>query len=84
MGDNSIIALFPEIPADQCADHCQSYQKIGQHGAASIDLTHVTSAAKPAEYADLAKELASIGYTLKPVTRATQGMRAIRCAKMRL
>lgn len=32
------------------------------HGAASIDLTTITSPAKPEEYADLLEELQSIGY----------------------
>lgn len=69
--DGSVIALFPSIPADNCAEHCQSYQHIGQHGAASVDLSYCTVPARPAEYAALAAELRSIGYVLTIRTRIT-------------
>jgi hypothetical protein len=82
-GDGSIIAQFPELPADVHAGHCLSYQHIGQHGAASIDLAHVTVPAKPAEYARLKAELEAIGYNLETVKRATAAMHAARCAKIR-
>ena len=67
-----IIALFPEIPASNDGYLCQSYEHIGQHGAA--DYNHCLTKTVPAdqaEYADLKKELESIGYCLKVVNRAT-------------
>lgn len=67
-----IIALFPEIPGTRAwyAD-CMSYQHIGQHGAASIDLADVTSRPEQYEIAPLKKELEGIGYNLEIVTRFT-------------
>lgn len=68
----SLIALFPEVPADYGGLHCLSYEHIGQHGAA--DYHGVISASLPAteaETASLAAELRSIGYDLHPVQRAS-------------
>lgn len=60
-----VIALFPGL-AGTVGDPftCNSYQTIGQHGAASVFLTRETRKAKPEEYADLKKELERIGYVL--------------------
>lgn len=63
--DGDIIALFPEIQADQNYNNCQSYQHIGQHGAASYSLIDTTKPANEMEYQDLYNELTSIGYNLK-------------------
>jgi hypothetical protein len=60
-----IIALFPEIQADMSKGNCQSYQHIGQHGAASYDLVSNTKLATANEYGDLKKELEDIGYNLE-------------------
>ena len=68
-----IIALFPEIPADNQGVLCQSYEHVGQHGGA--DYAHVIDDTKPAsryEYANLLQELKMIGYELKVVKRATR------------
>lgn len=56
-----VIALFPCDPATNEYD-CDSYQHIGQHGAASLDLVWRTKLAKPEEYADLKRELESAPY----------------------
>lgn len=64
-----VVALFPLEPATFSGWECSSYQTIGQHAAASPDLTHSTKAAKPSEYAPLKRELERIGYTLKVGTR---------------
>ena len=67
-----IIALFPELPADLYGDHCDAYEHIGQHGGA--DYHHVVRQTKPCsteQSADLAAELRTIGYVLKPLTRAS-------------
>ena len=59
-----IIALFPEIQADMSRGNCQSYQHIGQHGAASYRIVDNTKLATKAEYMPLADELYRIGYKL--------------------
>lgn len=68
-----IIALFPTIPSDASSYYnVQSYQHIGQHGGASPDIIADTVPATPAEYADLLKELHSVGYrNLKVVSKLT-------------
>ena len=79
-----ILALFPEIPADMNG-HCQSYQHIGQHGAA--DFYHcihtLTVPAKPAEYADLKAELEGRGYNLQVIQRASYKDHAARIAELK-
>ncbi len=70
-GDGSLIALFPSIPADSCFGHCLSYQRMGQHGVASVDLSHCTVKPKPEEIAPLVGELKQIGYRLRIVSRRT-------------
>jgi hypothetical protein len=62
--DGDIIALFPELQADMSRGNCQSYQHVGQHGAASYDLVNNTKPATKEECANLAAELTSIGYNL--------------------
>jgi hypothetical protein len=70
--DGSIIALFPEVRADVSGKHCQSYQHIGQHGAADYAyVLDLTRPARPAELAELAEELTEIGYTLRIVSEAS-------------
>lgn len=61
--DGEIIALFPAITATYNPDDCQSYQHIGQHGAATFG--PVMRNSKPAsqeEYQLLHNELVVIGY----------------------
>ena len=56
----SIIALFPEIPADLAGRYCESYEHVGQHGGA--DYYCVIQATEPVELheaVDLAEELAA-------------------------
>jgi hypothetical protein len=58
-----IIAMFPEIPADNTGRQCISYEHVGQHGGADPDcVQRQTVLAKPAEYRELMKELHQIGY----------------------
>jgi hypothetical protein len=60
-----VVALFPELVL-YTDGSCESYQHIGQHGAA--DYTHcirISRAAPPKEYAALQAELNNIGYNLK-------------------
>jgi hypothetical protein len=56
-----VIALFPCDPGTSEYD-CDSYQHIGQHGAANLDIIYRTKLAKPEEYADLKRELESAPY----------------------
>ena len=60
--DGDVIALFPGLPGDNSPNTCSSYQHIGQHGAASVDLVGDTKLATPEEYAPLQAELVRIGY----------------------
>lgn len=72
--DGGVIALFPTIPAD-LQGRCLSYMHVGQHGAA--DYQHVVSRTRPAspgECADLVAELTGIGYSVRPVRRASRRM----------
>ena len=68
-----IIALFPTIPSDTDNYYnVLSYQHIGQHSGASPDIVADTVPATPSEYADLMKELRSVGYRdLKVVSKLT-------------
>ena len=73
--DNDIIALFPELPGDMNPHvTCLSYQHVGQHGAACVNLTgQYTRPASEDQYKDLLAELVSIGYTdLKISHKATR------------
>lgn len=69
-----ILALFPEVPADNRGHYCQSYEHVGQHGAADYYgcIHKLTVPAKPVEYADLMAELEHRGYCLLVVKRAVQ------------
>jgi hypothetical protein len=65
----SVIALFPDDVYDNYGN-CMSYEHVGQHGAADYArVLRLTRPAKLAEYADLARELERIGYSLDIRTR---------------
>ena len=68
-GDGQVIALFPEIIADNLGYNCQSYMHVGQHGAASPGLTDKTKLAKQEDYQQLFDELTEIGYNLEVIKR---------------
>lgn len=78
-----IIALFPQIPSDIHGHYCQSYEHVGQHGAASPDLGHITQPATPDEYRGLQNELERLGYDLDIRTRITAKDTAMRYAAAR-
>ena len=65
--DNQIIALLPDCKVN--FGMIQSYMKLGQHSEASIDIINNTKLANKSEYADLFKELNSIGYNLQVIKR---------------
>lgn len=69
-----IIAIFPEIPADNEGWNCQSYEHVGQHGGASPGImVNETAPAKEEEYKELLKELKQIGYNDLIVRRRFPG-----------
>jgi hypothetical protein len=79
----AIIALFPEIAADNIGYFCQSYMIVGQHSAASPDIIADT---KPANLNDgavkkLIKELTELGYNLDIIKRFRYKHQQIRMAK---
>jgi hypothetical protein len=66
-----VIALFPELPADLGGDHCDAYEHVGQHGGADYyGVIQQTTPCSIAQLADLAAELRTIGYRLRPIKRA--------------
>jgi hypothetical protein len=69
--NGEVIALFPQLAGTMDAFTCLSYQTIGQHGSASVDLTHCTRLAKADEYAELSAELRRLGYDLHVARRFT-------------
>jgi len=67
-----VIALWPAVPADNFGHYCQSYEHVGQHGAADYDyVIRQTRPAKPKEVAELTKELISIGYKPVPIKKTS-------------
>ena len=67
----SIIALFPEIPADIFGRYCEAYEHVGQHGGADYwGVIQTTMSVELHEAEDLAEELTRIGYNLRPIKRA--------------
>jgi len=68
-----LIALFPELPADLYGDYCDAYEHVGQHGGA--DYHSVVKHTKPCSAeasANLAAELRTIGYVLRPIRWASR------------
>lgn len=79
-----LIALFPTLPGTNNPHTCDSYTHDSQHGSADLlGIIHAGRPAKPAEYADLAKELRSIGYNLDVKKRASSAMDRARRAALR-
>ena len=74
-----VLALFPEDPGTNDPATCNSYQHIGQHGAAHYaGCIKGSRPATVAEFSDLAGELTRIGYDLEIRERATHAMHAKR------
>lgn len=74
---HTVLALFPglQVGYDRTSirECCQSYEHIGQHGAANyVFCITRTKPATPAEYADLAAELRERGYELNIRARRTR------------
>lgn len=60
--EGDVIALFPE-QVEYNPSFVNSYQHMGQHSAAHVDLIRELRCAKPSEYKPLLSELRQIGYT---------------------
>ena len=70
--NDDIIALFPELPSDLFGQFCDAYEHVGQHGGADYrGVVQITTPATAEESAELARELARIGYQLRPLRRAS-------------
>lgn len=69
MLDGECIALFPTLPGSSDFNSCLSYQHVGQHGCADINIGLRARLATRAEYMPLKKELQKQGYRLKVVER---------------
>jgi hypothetical protein len=79
-GSKSLIALFPEQPADDYGYEVNSYESVGAHGPADYD--HVISQTTPVLWhmrSELAflNELQMLGYDTEVHWRRTPQMRAI-------
>lgn len=70
--DGEVIALFPQVSAEQWGVYCQSFMHVGQHGGADITtVVTQTRLAKLKEYKALAMELRQRGYKLQIAKRCT-------------
>jgi hypothetical protein len=65
-----IIALFPQIPVNTNSRFVQSYEHVGQHGAADpLIVINKTVPALTEEYEELKRELERRGYDLRVCCR---------------
>ena len=62
--DGDVIAIFPDLAYNSYSSLVTSYQTIGQHGAASIELLDDLDVPTKEESAELIAELARIGYNI--------------------
>jgi hypothetical protein len=67
--NGDVIALFPELPANNNPyEDCESYMRVGQHGAACVTLGHASTLPVTLKEAlPLFNELTSLGYNLKVI-----------------
>lgn len=78
-----VTAVFPCAPADYAGRFMTCYAHVGQHGSCGREWYNATRKALLAEYADLHKELESIGYRLKVYQRIQPWMRDAFYAELR-
>ena len=75
----TVIALFPELPANYSGSECVSYTHVGQHGDAHVPVVMCeTEIAKPDEYRDLLIELTQLGYVVDQRRYENEQMRHAR------
>jgi hypothetical protein len=76
-----VIALFPELAGDNNPyKTCLSYESIGQHGPASVELSSLKSATW-VQFQSLYWELTGIGYDLEIVKKFSRKMLQSRIAQ---
>ncbi len=76
---HGVLALFPTLAADNQGYYCDSYEHMGQHGAA--DYSGCIKNTRPATMEEatlLLHELRRIGYKLQVIQRVTPAMVARR------
>jgi hypothetical protein len=79
LNGGDVVALMPEVPHDRNGYYCVSYQRVGQHGAASTGIVEAhTTPATPDERAPLMRELTKMGYAVTVCYRESRKMRAAR------
>ena len=84
MMGGQVIALFPELAGDNNPyKTCLSYEHVGEHGAASVELSRL-KAATPYQYASLKVELGHLGYDLEIVKKFSRKMLQERIAQCEL
>lgn len=62
--EGDVLALFLNLPEHE--GYVMSYQRVGQHGAASLELLTTLPVATPAQYKPLRDELTGLGYVVIP------------------
>lgn len=77
--ENECIAIFPELPGTMDPNTCLSYMRVGQHSSCDpFGLARKCRLSTAKERAELARELARIGYRLARVERMTSDMHVTR------
>ncbi len=80
---HSVIALFPTLPGNDNLDTCESYEHIGQHGAADITLMMrkmtVPATLLSFDVRELGDELFKRGYRLTVRQRESRKDYLTRC-----
>lgn len=67
-----LVAVFPEIPADDLGRYCFAYDETGTQTAAEYEeIIQDTTPVTPTEYGRFAHELTMLGYDLQPVLEAS-------------
>jgi hypothetical protein len=80
---DGLFAFFPELPGTNDPYSCTYYVHVGQHSTGDVAYMASVRRAKPEEYADLFRELESLGYNLDVRRRVSQHMNRNRIAELR-
>lgn len=67
-----VTAVFPTIPGTREFHTCTCYARVGQHSSCTYGWYQGTRPARPDEFEALRRELESLGYSLKIVSRWTR------------
>lgn len=67
-----IVAIFPELPADDQGRFCVAHDELGQQIAAEYEqVMRDTTPVSPTEYGRFAHELTLLGYDLQSINQAS-------------